>query len=307
MSTYAFRITCKLAGNNFAIKENTPLVLPAPTLPIQVMLGKSKDQTEGRTLILQGGGFSSEEEARAAGIPVKTAVMLAGLLLGFGIDVGTDQVLSPAPQHTDSQPIERWQPAVHGLQVVAELDRLAFGFVYFGRPILKRPISNSNLEEKVTESYAPDKALTKKQTLAAQLYSQSHFQSSDAARFLTLISAIEALAERQRRAPATVALVKRMIEKAATAGDLEESERKSLTDGLGNLKRESISSACRRLVRTHCGDPAVENFTRAYGIRGELLHNGEPSSETDLTVELLHLDTPVRRLVVNHVASSWQL
>jgi hypothetical protein len=151
MSTYAFRITCKLAGNNFAIKENTPLVLPAPTPPIQVMLGKSKDQTEGWTLILQGGGFSSEEEARAAGIPVKTAVMLAGLLLGVGIDVGTDQVLSPASQHTDSQPIEHWQPDVHGLQVVPELDRLAFGFVYFGRPILKRPISNSNLEEKVTE------------------------------------------------------------------------------------------------------------------------------------------------------------
>jgi hypothetical protein len=102
-------------------------------------------------LILQGGGFSSEEEARAAGIPVKTAVMLAGLLLGVGIDVGTDQVLSPASQHTDSQPIEHWQPDVHGLQVVPELDRLAFGFVYFGRPILKRPISNSNLEEKVTE------------------------------------------------------------------------------------------------------------------------------------------------------------
>ena len=104
-----------------------------------------------------------------------------------------------------------------------------------------------------------------------------------------------------------MALVKRMIEKAATAGDLEESERKSLTDGLGNLKRESISSACRRLVRTHCGDSAVEAFTRAYGIRGELLHNGEPSSETDLGVELLHLDPLVRRLVVNHVASSWQL
>jgi hypothetical protein len=42
MSTYAFRITCKLAGNNFAIKENTPLVLPAPTPPIQVMLGNRR-------------------------------------------------------------------------------------------------------------------------------------------------------------------------------------------------------------------------------------------------------------------------
>jgi hypothetical protein len=184
---------------------------------------------------------------------------------------------------------------------------LAFGFVYFGRSVLKRPISNSHLEEKVAESYAPDKALTKKQTLAAQLYSQAHFQSSDAARFLTLISAIEALAERQRRAPATVALIERMIEKAATTSDLEESERKSLTDGLGNLKRESIGSACRRLVRTHCGDPTMDAFTRAYGVRGELLHNGEPSPETDLVVEVLTLDPLVRHLIVRHVADSWRL
>jgi hypothetical protein len=271
------------------------------------MLGKSKDQAGDRTLILQGGGFSSEEDAHAAGTPVKTAVMLAGLLLGVGIDVGTDQVISPAPRHTDGQPIEHWQPDVHGLQIVPEHDRLAFGLLYFSRPMLKKPISNSDLEEKVAEAYAPDKALTKKQTLATQLYSQSHFQSSDATRFLTLISAIEALAERHRRAPATVVLINRVIEQAATAGDLEEFERKSLIDGLGNLKRESISSACRRLVRTHCGDPAVEAFIHAYRIRGELLHNGEPSSETDLTMELLHLDPLVRRLTVNHVASSWQL
>ena len=287
MTTYAFRLTCKLAGDNFAIKENTPLILPAPMPPIQVMLGKSKDQTGDRTLILQGGGFSSEEEARTAGTPVKTAVMLTGLLLGVGIDVGPNQVL--------------------GLQVVPEINRATTLGIIFGRPVLKRPISNSNLEEKVAESYAPNKALTKKQTLAAQLYNQSHFQSSDAARFLTLISAIEALVERHRRAPATVAFVNRVIENVATTGDLEESERKALIDGLGNLKRESISSACRRLVRTHCGDPAVEDFTRAYGIRGELLHNGEPSPETDLAVELLHLDPLVRRLVVHHVSSSWRL
>jgi hypothetical protein len=307
MSTYAFRITCKLAGDYFALKENTSLAFPAPAPPIHVMLGKSKDWTNSSTLILQGGGFSSEKEARAAGIPVKTAVLLTGLLLGVGIDVGVDQVLSPAPQRRDGgQPDERWQPDVHGLQVVPELDRLTFGFGYLSRPVLKRPISHSDLEEKVAESYAPDKALTKKQTLAAQLYSQSHFHLSDAARFLTLISAIEALAERQRRAPATVVLVNRMIEETAIAGDLEQSERKSLTDGLGNLKRESITSACRRLVKTHCGDPAVEAFTRAYRIRSELLHNGEPSPETNLTVEVLRLDPLVRGLIVHHVASSWR-
>ena len=132
MTTYAFRLTCKLAGENFAIRENTPLILPALTPSIQVMSVQAKDQLGNRTLILQGGGFSSEEEARAAGMPVKTAVMLAGLLLGVGIDVGPNQVLRSSGCTRNQQ----------GDDVG----------MTFGRPVLKKPISNSNLEEKVAES-----------------------------------------------------------------------------------------------------------------------------------------------------------
>ena len=288
MTTYAFRIRCKLTGDNFDIKENTSLVLPAPTPPIQVMSVQSKDQLGNRTLILQGGGFSSEEEARAAGMPVKTAIMLAGLLLGVGIDVGPNQAQAL------------------GLQVVPEINRATTLGVTFDRPVLKKPISNSNLEEKVAESYAPDKVLTKKQTLAAQLYNQSHFQSSDAARFLTLISAIEALADQRSKPPATVALIDRMMEMAAAAGNPDD-----LNNGLGNLKQESIRSACRRLVETSGEKPvdthAARTFARAYKIRSTLLHEGEPPSGTDLAAELYTLDPLVRRVIVHHVASSWRL
>ena len=66
-------------------------------------------------------GFNSEEEARTVGMPVKAALMLAGSLLGVGIDVGTDQVMSPAAKLKDDQPDERLQPDVHGLQVVPEI------------------------------------------------------------------------------------------------------------------------------------------------------------------------------------------
>jgi hypothetical protein len=306
MSTYAFRIICKLAGDydDFEITEGKiPLVLPAFTSLLHVSLPKAKDRTAGRTLILESGVFSLEEEARAAGAPVRTVVILAGLLLGVGIDVGTDQPECSIPRLADGQPNERVHPYVHGLQVMPEIDGLMFVSLSAGL-VRKKPISPGDFEEAIAKSYALTKGLTKKQTLAAKLYSQSHFQSSDAARFLTLISAIEALAERQRRVPATVALVESMIEKAATAGDLDESERKSLTDGLGNLKRESISSACRALVRTYCGDPAAEDFTRMYNIRSELLHKGEPPPGTDFALERQTLGPLVRRLIMRHMVVS---
>jgi hypothetical protein len=63
MSTYAFRIICKLAGNydDFEITEGKiPLVLPAFASLIHVILPKAKDRTAGRTLILQSGDFSSD-------------------------------------------------------------------------------------------------------------------------------------------------------------------------------------------------------------------------------------------------------
>ena len=108
MRTYAFRIQCKLAGGDLGTSEREfSLALQAPTPPISVTLPERKPPSEDQRLILWCGGFTSEDAARAEGQRVKTAVMLAGVLLCFGIDVGTDQVISPVAQRMDGQPDER--------------------------------------------------------------------------------------------------------------------------------------------------------------------------------------------------------
>jgi hypothetical protein len=104
------------------------LTLQAPTPPISVNLPEGGHPTADQFLTLWCGGFPSEEAARAEGMRVKTAVMLAGVMLGFGIDMGTDQVMSPAVYWRGNQSDERFQPDVHGLQVVPEID----GKIYFG-------------------------------------------------------------------------------------------------------------------------------------------------------------------------------
>jgi hypothetical protein len=302
MKTYAFCIRCPFAGGHFETKERDILLaLPALARPVNVFVPERQNQTDNLFLTLWCGGFSSEAEARAGGAPVKTALMLAGVLLGVGIDVGDDQVVSPRPL-VDGQPDERLQSEVHGLQVVPEIEGMHFWSLPLGRPV--RRISPGDFEKKVAEGYGLGKPLTKKQTLAAQLYNQSHFLSSEAARFITLISAVEVLAEQSRSSPAAVALVQKLIDMAVAAVDVEASEKQALEKHLGYLKRESIGSACRALVRTHFEEPAVKDFTRLYKTRSELLHNGEPASGTDLAVELRELDLFVRRLVLRQVAAS---
>ena len=301
--TYAFRITCTLAGGDIeSMEREIPLALPALARPINVFLSERENQTDNLFLTLWCGGFSSKAKARAGGAPVKTALMLTGVRLGVGIDVGDDQVVSPAPQRKDGKQDERLQPVVHGLQVVPEIEGMLFVSLRLGRPTTR--ISPGDFEKTVAESYRLRRPLTKKQTLAAQLYNQSHFLSSDAARVITLISAVEVLAEPSLSSPAAVALIESWIAMTAAAVDVKPSAKETLEDGLGNLKRESIGSACRALVGAHCGEPAVKDFKRLYKTRSELLHNGELASGTDLAAELRELDLLVRNLVVRHVATS---
>ena len=95
---------------------------------------------------------------------------------------------------------------------------MLFGFLRCGSPVVR--ISVANFEKKVVESYALDKLLTKKQTLAVRLYNESHFfHSSYTARFLTIL-AVETLANQSAGSPAAVALMERMIEITAVATDL---------------------------------------------------------------------------------------
>jgi hypothetical protein len=166
METYAFLINCKLAvGIN---EHEFSLILPDPSPPVQVKVPKRGSRP---VLILRCGGFTSEDEARATGVRVKTAVMLAGVRMGFGIDVGPDQVITRN---------EYLRPDVHGLQVGLERQGPSvFASVVSGHLIPKN--FPESFQKGVAECYALNKIPTKKQTLAAQLYNQSHFSSSDAA------------------------------------------------------------------------------------------------------------------------------
>jgi hypothetical protein len=75
-----------------------------------------------------------------------------------------------------------------------------------------------------------------------------------------------------------VDLIDLMVEMIGMADDLQKTEFEALTNGLRDLKRQSISSACRALIEKYCGKPAAKRFTQAYKIRSKIIHGGEPPS-----------------------------
>ncbi len=160
----AFRISCFVAGGDISRLKNRNPIGPAGLHPIQVYVSERKDDSEDLTVWCSG--FSSAAEAHAAGMRLKIAFMLAGILLGVGIDVGNDQAVKLRFTKADGQD-ERLQPEVHDLQVVPDIEGLLFGSLRFGRAVTR--ITQANFQKRVAESYAVRKTLTKKQILAAQL------------------------------------------------------------------------------------------------------------------------------------------
>jgi hypothetical protein len=98
-----------------------------------------------------------------------------------------------------------------------------------------------------------------------------------------------------------VKLIEQMIKMIDVAADLDPAEKKSFNSGLGNLKQETIGSACRALVSAYCGEADAETFARAYRIRSRLLHEGEPPAGTDFPEEIRKIDWIARKLVLGHV------
>jgi hypothetical protein len=163
-------------------------------------------------------------------------------------------------------------------------------------------ISLRDFEKAVIKSYAAGQRLSKKQVLPAALYNESYFHSSSAGRFLSLMNALEVMAVPAEKSPAAKALVEQMIRSVSQPDALpEKAERDCLIRGIWQLRRQSIPSASRALVRTLCGESAVDLHDRAYQIRNAMILEGRPRTEVDLAKECSDLDELVKQLVVKRV------
>ncbi len=215
--TYGFRISGYYAGGSWELSEpHIDIALPGTPHCVTMTLPKRRERDGRKPINFRGGGFKSEAEAREVGARVKTSLILAAVTIGFGIDLGSDEVVSPAAKGSTGRADERLQPHVYGLQTFPELENMLFGFLYDAEPVPKN--LRERFETTFKEAYALPEFLTKKQLLAAQLYAHSYFQPFNAARLLLLVSAIEALADIRRRSAAAVGLVDKMIELVASPG-----------------------------------------------------------------------------------------
>ena len=113
-------------------------------------------------------------------------------------------------------------------------------------------------------------------TLSMELYCSALLESSERARFITVVSALEPLAEQASLGDGVDVFVDSALNSLSATPDIEPNLRASLRGRVEQLRRESVRQALLRLTSTWF--PGRTDIRRqideAYGLRSELLHDG---------------------------------
>jgi len=132
--------------------------------------------------------------------------------------------------------------------------------------------------------------------VSMELFASSMLESTERARFISLISSLEPLASQEPYDNQEVGrMISELIGRIAQI-DLPTNTRESIATRARDLTRESISQSIVRLVGNHI--PESHNATtavkEAYGIRSKILHQG--SCDVDLTEKSRQLAEIIRCL-----------
>jgi len=249
---------------------------------------------------ISGGQFASKEAARTAAERSKLALLYWAINQRVGMDFGGRKQRSMATKVylaiLEKQHGHPFRNEIHGIDVYQHEEGLGLvsvtGDVVAGK-------SAPRLIDTFQREYFCERQLTRKQALAAEIYASSFFDVFPRTRFITLVTAVEALLKRPKRPDAVGQLVKEFKERAQLL-NVDGPTRKSAIGSLEDLRLESIThTACAlasRLIPNELfdGQPSADFFARCYKLRSQILHSG---TVKDNSVDMLHLANTMESFV----------
>ena len=266
--TFKFEIIFRLPeGKGLHHEGEIPdLILPPNGIRVKLKLINKVNLEGFDSLILKAGDFPSENEASKYASKITNSIYLSGLLLKKAFKI-------------------------------IEISISEQGVLYLGGSGISsssKPLDSfmQNFKKAVDLSYK----LNDKQSLALELYNMSHFETSQRAKFITLISAIECLSEQKERSNAIIAHLND-LGAITNNSELDKSEKDSLLKNYEYLKKESHTASCSKLIKEKLDKEAAEAFRKYYDIRGDIVHEGKPKEGIDLANELSGLDNLVSKLL----------
>jgi len=308
-STYAFpvRFALPMAGT-FASSEQA-IAFDTDTGPALTFASADKDTviSETNQFRISGSGFASIQEAEAAAESVRQSLLMYAVRHNVALDLGRDSVTDLMFSDEVKQAVKK---ATGGSLIADKLGTTVYssddkpqflGINMTGKGVCEPSFLTGSVARTFGKhSFAKPRAL-----LAAELYTVGHLVARIPARFLLLVSSLEALLEVGPRPQETIDHVQSLI-KQTEQSNLPQDEKASLINGLNSLRKESISTAGRRLAaevgagQTYGELSASDFFKKIYQLRSQLVHEGQFDAKV-IHGLIEELDRLVREAIEMHI------
>lgn len=291
MTIYDFRLRFNLAPSFRINSEADHLVLYKLDTGQEIVLKAGVSEAAIKDCdraVIRGEGFRSEDDAYRVALATKQALLYWAVRFRHGLDLG-DRPSTNGATKAGLELLENnhgcpFRNDRHGIDVYEHNDRLKFIYSEATAIALKHP---GNLVDTFSDKLSATRPITAKQALASEIYCSSWFDISYISRFITLVTAIEALIEQEEHPGDVQAFANETI-KHLDASAIDASIKASLRGSLYRMRRESISQAGRRFASTLLLGQSFEGqspdrlFTKLYGLRSELVHDGAPGKDEEI-------------------------
>jgi len=305
---YEFRLRFNLA-NGYRIGSGAEDVdlMALPTgvrLKLRTAVGGTPIKDHARASV-RGGPYASTEEARVAAERAKLSLLCWAVEQRLGIDFGDGRQRGGITEFFRKQLPFPVRNDIHGIDVYERVDNLKF-FAMNGDLQLETHLGT--LVQTFEREFVGNRHLTDKQILASEIYSASFFDSSPRSRFITLVTAVEALIKLARR-PEPVQMLVAEMESMTRASALDAPTKDGIVSSLQWIKDESIGESGRALShrllpdRQYDGLPSWDFFKRCYNLRSQIMHSGRVK---DTSVDMLSLANTMERFVSELLLESWR-
>lgn len=313
MSLYNFRLRFNFPQEYRINSEESNILLIelSPTKKITLVSGKSKEPIMNNDRIaIVGKSFSSQVEARDVAEKCKRAVLYWSLDQRVGVDFGDGKQRSMFTKEGLKLIEEKHKKPVrndiHGIDIYEHNENLLFVTTNFNAQVGKNLPRFIDLFQ---SEFHTNRWITEKQLLASEIYSNSFFDISPKSRFITLVTAVEALIEPKNRDENAVALIED-LKNVLKQSTLDESTRNSILGSLDRLKQESINQAGCSLARNlllnelFFNMKADEFFSWSYNLRSQIVHNGTLKKEIDIIHLANNMENFVNKLLLASLNSA---
>lgn len=312
MATFSFRLRFNFSDSYRIASDATELLLwSQDDLKFKLKSGTAASSLkETPRVAILGGIFSTPELAQYAAAQTKRAILFWAVEQRVGVDFGDGKQRNTLTtegiryfEELYGQPLRIDK---HGIDVFETIENLVFLNASVDGQVGKNVDALIRTFHREFPKY---RQVSEKQILASEIFASSFFDVSQRSRFVTLVTAVEALLECDKRSNDVQILVDEFV-RLTDESLVEASIRQSIHGSLGRIRYEAIgrsgSALANRLLssQTYGGKAAGSFFTKAYSLRSSLVHRGTPDEITDMLEMANAMEEFVAHLLIASLSSA---